>query len=72
MKPITVRISPDQDDDQRIVLHKTVSVGVATFTPNIESAEALLAEADKALYASKLAGRNRTTTTTKMRALPKP
>ncbi len=37
----------------------TVSVGVATLGPHTPDADALVQEADRALYASKLAGRNR-------------
>jgi diguanylate cyclase (GGDEF)-like protein len=43
--------------------HLTISVGVATGTPadDDDQAERLLAHADKALYRSKEAGRNRVT-----------
>jgi two-component system cell cycle response regulator len=41
-------------------LHVTVSVGVATFpSPTVESPNALIREADKALYRAKEKGRNR-------------
>jgi diguanylate cyclase (GGDEF)-like protein len=39
----------------------TCSFGVAEFSPALDSAQALLAAADKALYASKRSGRNRVT-----------
>lgn len=39
----------------------TISLGVSTFRPDYESADAMLADADRALYASKNEGRNRST-----------
>lgn len=46
-------------NNQRIPV--TVSIGIAERTPDLDSADALLHEADDALYASKHAGRNRVT-----------
>jgi diguanylate cyclase (GGDEF)-like protein len=37
----------------------TISIGLATHRPNVDSAEALVKAADLALYAAKTAGRNR-------------
>jgi diguanylate cyclase (GGDEF)-like protein len=39
----------------------TVSAGVATFTPDLDNPQALVARADEALYVSKAEGRNRVT-----------
>ncbi len=39
----------------------TVSAGVATFTPELEDPQSLVARADEALYVSKAEGRNRVT-----------
>ncbi len=36
----------------------TISIGVATFSPNIKTAEELISAADKALYEAKHKGRN--------------
>ncbi len=58
--PIPVRVSPE--DDERIMLDTTISVGVATYEPGL-TAEALVARADTALYRSKRTGRNRTSAT---------
>jgi diguanylate cyclase (GGDEF)-like protein len=44
-----------------VPLSVTISLGVATLRPDTADGKALLAEADKALYASKTAGRNRVT-----------
>ncbi len=63
--PISVRLSPDSE--QRIMIDMTVSIGIAVFGPEIESAEDLINLADKALYESKQGGRDRVTT--KMKAL---
>ncbi|HTQ31309.1 MAG TPA: diguanylate cyclase [Opitutaceae bacterium] len=52
--PIAVNGGPD--------LHMTMSFGVAVMPPDADSAEALLAAADKALYAAKARGRNRAVT----------
>lgn len=41
-------------------LRITVSIGVASFPANADSAQALVAAADAGLYAAKLGGRNRT------------
>ncbi len=68
-RPMAVQIEPD--DPQKVMIQMTVSVGVATFTPDITSAEALMARADGALYASKQGGRNRVTLTG-MKALQRP
>ncbi len=65
--PIAVRLSPDEH--QKIMIDMTISVGVATYESGM-TAEALVARADEALYISKRAGRNRTST--KMKALVKP
>lgn len=56
--PIPAKLSPD--DTQKVMIDMSISVGIATFDPNIETSEALLARADKALYDSKRGGRNRT------------
>jgi EAL domain-containing protein (putative c-di-GMP-specific phosphodiesterase class I) len=40
-------------------LHVTVSIGISPYTPSSTSAEAMLAQADLALYRSKEEGRNR-------------
>ncbi|MFA5853668.1 MAG: GGDEF domain-containing protein [Patescibacteria group bacterium] len=65
--PIPVRLSPD--DDERIMLDMTISVGVATYEAGL-TAEALVARADQALYHAKRSGRNRTSD--KISALVKP
>ena len=46
-----------QEGDQRIAI--TVSVGGATYDENVESPQALIAQADAALYSAKESGRNR-------------
>ncbi|HIE52631.1 MAG TPA: diguanylate cyclase [Armatimonadetes bacterium] len=46
------------DGDQPVV-HKTISLGVATYPDDAEAAEALLQRADEALYRAKREGRNR-------------
>ena len=42
-------------------IHLTISLGLATITPNMVSVVELIKIADEALYASKASGRNRTT-----------
>lgn len=39
----------------------TISLGISTYRPEYETADAMLADADRALYASKKEGRNRST-----------
>ncbi len=41
-----------------VVLHATITVGVASFTSTDKSYDSLMKRADKALYAGKAAGRN--------------
>ncbi len=65
--PMPVRVSPE--DDQKIMLDMTISVGVATYEPGL-TAEALVARADTALYRSKRGGRNRTSVSTGTAAKP--
>jgi diguanylate cyclase (GGDEF)-like protein len=39
--------------------HVTISIGVSTYTANINTAERAIAAADKALYSAKNRGKNR-------------
>jgi diguanylate cyclase (GGDEF)-like protein len=59
---VAERFRKDVEELEIEGLHVTVSIGIATF-PDLpmESAEQLIETADKALYASKHAGRNRVT-----------
>jgi len=43
------------------VIPLTISIGICCYSESLESAEAMIGEADKRLYMSKEAGRNRTT-----------
>lgn len=53
-----------------LALNPTVSIGVATLPDDACSAVALVAAADKALYAAKAAGRNRVVSLTELKVAP--
>jgi diguanylate cyclase (GGDEF)-like protein len=57
--PIGNRSGSDDNLPHHVGVHKTISIGVATYPVDALDPQALLARADEALYSAKNAGRNR-------------
>lgn len=56
---IRVAVEKDRFEHDGHVFNVTISLGVATYSPNCPNARALIQEADRCLYQAKAAGRNR-------------
>jgi diguanylate cyclase (GGDEF)-like protein len=56
---IGLREATEDNQPREIIVHRTISIGLATFPADADDPKTLLEKADEALYAAKNTGRNR-------------